>query len=180
MGILSQLLPSPPLHTTTSHRCLPHVTVLVLLAAAARARFVAADAVATVADRLQLFPLFATGGYGLLLIVGRRGADAGRSFLNCRANRPERLLKPLGFFHAEDVVGDLVLHALPHRLEFLHALFLVLNLRVHLPHATQPDARTQMVHRVEVVLPRSVQLAQQQAALHPAHLRAIALVERVP
>ena len=77
---------------------------------------------------------------------------AGRAWPR-RRRRPRRRLRgswrrsptaipgSLPLFHAEDGVGHLVLHALPHRVEFLHALPLVHGLRVFLGVAAQADAR---------------------------------------
>src|SRR5947209_19242376 len=127
-----------------SHRGLAHVAVLVLLAAAAGTRVVAADLFAAVADRLGLLVALAAVGDRRLLLgrdaVGARHRPRGR-FLDRRADRPQRLLEALRLLHAEHSLADLVLHALPHGVEFLHALALVLRLRVHLGVAHQADAR---------------------------------------
>src|SRR5262249_24721535 len=169
----------------SSHRRLVHAAVLVLLAAAARARVVAADALAAVADRLLLLVALLTARDRRVLLathaalVGQR-QRRWRRLVDRRADRPQRLLEPLRLLHAEDRVRHLILHALPHGVEFLHALALVDRLRVLLGVAAQADRRAQVVHRVEVVLPRRIELVQQQAALHAAHLGAVLLVEGVP
>ena len=90
------------------------------------------------------------------------------------------MLERLDVFHAEHRRADLVLQACPHRVEFFHALAFELGLRIDLGVADQADALLQMVHRVEMVLPAQVELLQQQAAFHAAHLGAVAGVEGVP
>ena len=78
------------------------------------------------------------------------------------------------------VGADLVLEANPHRVEFLHALAFELGLRVDLGVADQADALFEVIHHVEMVLPAQVELLQEQAAFHAAHLGAVAGVEGVP
>src|SRR5205814_8629908 len=135
-----------------------HAAILVLLAAPARAWFIAADALATVADRLGLLiPLLAIGNRGILLAADavavrtRRGARGG--LVRRGADRPQRF-QSLFLFHAENGFGDLVLDPFPHGLEFLHALALVSSLGIFLSIATESDGRPQVSHRVQVVLPR--------------------------
>src|SRR5207247_7504992 len=95
--------------TGSSAGGLAHVAVLVLLAAAARAGVVTADALGAVADRLDLLVgLLAVGDRRLLLAldtlaVGRRGPRGG--FVSRRADHPQGLLEALLFLHAEDRVG---------------------------------------------------------------------------
>src|SRR5262249_33985486 len=150
----------------TSACRLAHVTVLVLLAAAARAGIVAADALGAVADRLDLLGglLAICDGCGLLALDGVAvGAGGGRGalrrFVNRRANRPDRFLETFFLLHAKDGIGDPILNPFPHGVEFLHALTLVFGLGIDLGVAHQADARTQVVHRVEMVLPRRVEPA---------------------
>src|SRR6266852_8253974 len=105
----------------SSHRRLPHMAVLVLLPAAARAGIVAANAFAAVADRFGLLvALLAIGDSGFLLAANALpvAGDMTRGRLVYgRANRPHRFLERLRFLHAENSVGDLILHALPHDVE---------------------------------------------------------------
>src|SRR5262245_41075933 len=107
-----------------------HVAVLVLLAAAAGARVVAADALAAVADRLGLLlGLLAAldGGHllGLDAALRRRRGHGRAGLLVPRlGDGPHRLLEALGLLHAEDGVAHLVAQATPHPLELLHAVAL--------------------------------------------------------
>src|SRR6266704_2728780 len=163
------------------HR-LPHVAVLVLLAASARARIIPADAFATVADRLGFLFALAAPGDGVVLLGSHAGAGhrAGGRLVDRRAYGPNRFLKAFLFFHAENSLAHLVADALPHAVELLHALPLVLGLWIDLGVTDQADARAQMIHRVEMVFPRRIELAEQQTAFHAAHFLAIAVVEGVP
>src|SRR5438093_1520531 len=68
---------------------LPHVAVLVFLAAAARARFVATDPLTPVADRLDHFRFASRIGAELV------GLGPGRRLVNGRADGPKRFLKGL-------------------------------------------------------------------------------------
>src|SRR5262245_17793113 len=106
------------------------MAVLVLLAAAAGARVIAADLVAAVADRLGLLVALGAAGDRRVLLAANpiraRRPHVARRLLGRRTDRPQRLLEALLFLHAEDRVAHLVLHALPHRVELLHALPLVL------------------------------------------------------
>src|SRR5262249_45846775 len=102
-----------------------HAAVLVLLAAPARARIVAADLVHLVAERLDLLP-FAQGVRLLGADVvgggeGPRGLGVGRG-----ADLPDRFLEALVVLQLEDRLGHLLGDPFPHRVEFLHALPLVL------------------------------------------------------
>src|SRR5262249_3480795 len=115
--------------TMSSPDRLAHVAILVLLAAAAGTGIVAADAFAAIADRLKLLiAALAVGDGGVLLTANVSVAGGGRArrgFVDHRADRPHRLLERFLFFHAENGVGNLVLDALPHRLEFFHPFALV-------------------------------------------------------
>src|SRR5262249_52916649 len=140
---------------------LAHVAVLVLLAAATGAGVVAADARAAVADR---FRLLVAAGRVRALPIRRRCLHPWRRVVDRGPDLPQGLVEPFLFFHAEDRVRDLVLHALPHGVELFHALPFVLRLRIDLGVAYEADARAQVVHRVEVVLPGGVQDAEHEAA----------------
>ena len=59
--------------------------------------------------------------------------------------------------HAEDHIGNLLADREPHLVEQSHPFAFELNLRIHLPHAAEPDARSDMVHRQQVILPARVQ-----------------------
>src|SRR5205823_5443300 len=111
----------------TSHRRRAHVAVLVLLAAATRARVVAADLVAAVAYRLDLLV-----GLAACRRLRRLGCRALRSLLRRRVDDPDRILQPFRLLHAEDVLGHARRDAFPHRAEFLHALTLIFRLRIDL------------------------------------------------
>ena len=101
----------------------------------------------------------------------RRPRRAGRS--------PTDLLEALLLLHAEDGLRHLVLDALPHLVELLHALPLVLDLRVHPGRSRRrPMPLPQVVHRQQVVLPGVVELVEQQAPLHAAHLGPVACRRR--
>src|SRR5262245_17226595 len=125
----------------TSHRGRAHVAVLVLLAATARAGVVAADLLAAVADWLDLFLLAACV---CRYLIGRRHR-AGGTLLRGHLVHPDRLLNAAGLLHAEDVFGDASGEAVPHHLEFLHALLLVLRLRILLTDPHQVHRRAQMI-----------------------------------
>src|SRR6266542_3743234 len=155
---------------------LAHVAVFVLLAAAAGARIVATHLLLAVADRLRLLAL---AGVRHPLARVLRHYPWGR-LVNRRADRPDRLLETLRLLHAEYRVGHAIVDALPHRVELLHALPLVLRLRVDLPHPHHAHCLAQMVHRIQVVLPRRVELVQQQAPLHAPHLGPVTHVEGTP
>src|SRR5262249_51237027 len=125
-----QIMARPPrgyLPLRPRRRLLAHVAVLVLLARAARARVVAADAVGAVAARLRLLVRLRAVGRHSVLAVARRRHQPRRLVV---AGEPDHLLEPLLLLHAEYRVGDLVLHAVPHLVERLHPLPLVLRLRV--------------------------------------------------
>src|SRR3989442_1312148 len=103
-----------------------HAAVLVFLAAAARTGIVAAHPLVAIADRFGfLVPRLRAGDGGV-------GRVAGSGFVNRGPDRPHRFLKTYVVLHAEHAVGDLVLHHVPHALEFPHALALVLGLGVDL------------------------------------------------
>src|SRR5436305_2854418 len=94
---------TPGLTPTRLHR-LPHVAVLVLLAALARARLVAADLLAAVADRLGLLVAPLTAGDRLLLLVldaALLRQHALRLLVRRRPDRPHPLLEALLLLHAE-------------------------------------------------------------------------------
>src|SRR5438105_13757385 len=112
MGILSlALVPTPSVGTRDgSHRRLAHAAVLVLLAAAARARLVAADLLGAVADRLGLLVALLTVGDRRRLLP-RRAVGAGQRprgrLVRRRPDHPHRPLEALLLPHAEHLVGDL-------------------------------------------------------------------------
>src|SRR5262249_23637417 len=141
---------------------------------------------ASVADRLRLLVALLAVGDGRVLLaahslpVRRRRHGPRRRFVDGRPDRPQRLLETDLLFHAEDSVGDLALNALPHRLDLFTPLPLVFGLGIDLGVTDQPDARAEVVHRVQVVLPRRVEPIQYQATLHAPHLRPVALIEGVP
>src|SRR5207248_5254387 len=98
---------------------LAHVAVLVLLAAAARAWVIAANAVAAVADRFRLlFGLLAMGDGGVLLgphrLLARRRQGPRRRLVRRRPDHPQRFLKAFLLLHAGHGVRHLVLQTLPH------------------------------------------------------------------
>src|SRR5260370_25621623 len=82
-----------------SSRFFPHMTILVLLAAAAGTRIVAADALAAVANRFRfLIGLLAAGNGGVLLAantlaVSRSRRRTGRGFVNRGPHLPDPFLK---------------------------------------------------------------------------------------
>src|SRR5436305_1567873 len=105
--------------TRRSH-LLPHVAVLVLLARAARARVVAADAVGGIADGLGLFRgLGRIRGYAIRTF-SRSAETLGRGLI-CKAHNGLELFL---FLHAEDRVGDFVVHAIPHLVARFHSFTL--------------------------------------------------------
>src|SRR5262245_908191 len=93
--------------TSSLPRCLPHVAVLVLLAAAARAGVVAADLLAAVADRFGLLVASLATGNRRALLAGHAGLAQcpGGGFVGGGLDRP--LLEATLLFHAEDAVGHL-------------------------------------------------------------------------
>src|SRR5262249_34294817 len=156
---------------------LAHVAVFVLLAAAAGARIVAAHLLLAIANRLRLLPL-ACVRHPLLTRVLRRHPR--RRLVDRRPDRPDRLLETLRLLHAEDSVRHAIVDAVPHRVELLHALPLVLRLRVDLAHPHHAHRLTQVVHRIQVVFPGRVELVQQEAPLHAPHLGPVTHVEGAP
>ena len=174
-------LPSVAAHQSTAFTAgpdlLPHVAVLVLLAAAARARVVAADAVGGVADRLDLLRRFGRVRAHAVLAVGR-GAEALGRAADTRSRPPASNSSSSSMRKTASVI--LSCDAVPHLVERLHALALVLGLRIDLRVADEADAGAQVVHRQQVLLPGVVEPLQQQAALQAAHLRPVAVVEGVP
>src|SRR5262249_11819415 len=117
---------------------LAHAAVLELLAAAAGAGVVAADALLPVADRL-LLGIRLTGVDGGLLLAGDVGG-AGRVVLDGGAFDKGATGRLVELFHAEDQVGHALGDIRPHQLEGPHALALVLDLGIDLGVATQADA----------------------------------------
>src|SRR6266540_4213050 len=87
---------SRPIIQRSPRRLRAHVAILVFLAAAARARVVAADLLAAVADRLQ-FLVAARIGRHAVVGHGARGGLVDRG-----ADRPQRFLERLGLLHLED------------------------------------------------------------------------------
>ena len=73
--------------------------------------------------------------------------------------------------HAEDGLRDPVADALPHRVELLHALPLVHDLRVLLGVPAQADAATQVVHRQQVRLPANCRVAPAPGSAPPSASR---------
>ncbi len=97
-----------------------------------------------------------------------------------RADVPDRFVEVGLFLEFEEHVGDLAAEVVPHRVEFLHADPFEFRLGVDLGIADQPNTLPQVVHRQQVVLPRAIELTQQQASLHLAHFGAIAPIIGVP
>ncbi len=81
--------------------------------------------------------------------------------------------------HAENQVGHLVADPRPHLLEDLHALALVLDLRVHLRVAPQADRRAEVVHRPQVFHPVGIEDLEHEGLFHLAHLGPMLGVEGV-
>src|SRR5205823_1958212 len=102
-----------------SSRRMPHVAVLVLLAAAARAGVVAADLLPAVADRLGHLGLAAGVALRRLRLLLGRLLHGRRRGVRGGADHPHRLLERLALLYAEDHLGRLLLDALPHVHEFL-------------------------------------------------------------
>src|SRR5262249_5433787 len=98
---------------------------------------VAADFLAAVADGFHLLVGAGIGG-GLLGFGSGHGPGGG--FLGGGPDRPDRFLEALFLLHSEDRVGHLVVDAVPHGLEFLHALPLVFGFGIDLGIAHQADA----------------------------------------
>src|SRR5262249_37659870 len=133
------------------HR-LPHVAILVLLAAAARAGVVAANSLGAVADRLGLLLGLLTARDGRFLLCADARLGHGRRrrrLVHHGADGPDRLLEAFVVLHLENGVGRFVGEAGPHRVEFFHALALVLGLWINLGVTHEADALPQMVHRVQ-------------------------------
>ncbi len=81
-------------------------------------------------------------------------------------------------FDAVDNVGHAVVDSLPHQVERPHPLALVLHLRVNLSVATQADARAEVIHRQEVILPGVVEDLQENGPLHPSHFATNSVIDR--
>ena len=79
----------------------------------------------------------------------------------------------------EDQVGHLVGDAVPHVREDLHPFALVLDLRVDLGIALEPDRAAEVVHGPEVFHPARVEDLEQEDLLHLAHLGPVAGVEGI-
>src|SRR5688572_20063695 len=162
------------------------VALLVLLPAATRARVVAAHLRLVAPDRLARVvapdpgrgrrvrrpalrsprPRGGKGGNGLRggVVEGQRRGAAGRCHTGHRHlllldHRPQR----------EQPAHHLFLDAAAHVLVECEAFLLVLDQRVALAVAAQPDAFLEVVERVEVVLPLRVDDLQRDGALQPSH-----------
>src|SRR6516162_4450076 len=165
------------------------MALLVFLAAAARARIVAADFWFVASDRLD----------DVVSADARRLRSASRSRRppgpRCRRVRTEdrargrfarRIIHderrpawrcPSGCGHSRafvqdrpqppQVANDLFVDALLHSLKEIEAFFLVLDERIALAVAAKPDAFLQMVEAVEMVLPLLVDDLQHDVALDP-------------
>src|SRR5688572_27865929 len=122
------------------------MAVLVFLAAAARARIVAADALAAVANRFRP-GIDIAAGIGLLLtpleFFGRAGSlGMDRSRLD--PGGADKLFVEL--LHLENQARRLVADRAPHLLEQLHPFALVLDFWIDLGVTDQADAAAEPVH----------------------------------
>src|SRR5690349_6558995 len=168
------------------------VALLVFLPAAARARIVASDFRPLMADRLHR-RIVAADSRRLLLRGGRArrrgGRRAGRSrrtehrrgrgfgarivedqrraALRCTTDRRRRRFLAQHRPQPPQVADDLLVDAILHRLEQLEAFLLVLDERIALPVAAQPDAFLQVIEAVQVILPLLVDNLQHDVALDP-------------
>ena len=97
---------------------------------------------------------------------GRRGCGMDRRGLLPGA--PQGIV--LDLLDPVDDVGDAFVDPLPHQVERPHPLSLVLHLRVDLRVAPQADARPEVIHGEEVVLPGVVEELEEHGPLHPLHL----------
>src|SRR3984957_12625008 len=146
------------------------VALLVLLAAAAGTRIVAADFRLAIVNRLHggrlgavaslSFRHFAVAaGHG-----GRFGVVDGRD-LPKRPNEGRAFL-----FDAENGRRHLLIDAVPHCDEGFASLALVLDLGVELSVPDQADPRAEMVHEIEMVFPRGVENFEDQRPLRLGQL----------
>src|SRR5271166_952150 len=171
----------------SEQRLLCPAALLILLAAATRARIVAADFVA--ADHLLHWALVAAAGHTCLLqfapfaslesllhVVHRscRTVAPGTG-TECRhriaiaAPGSGRRVWRFDHLHQVQVADCFLLEALHHGLEHVERFALVLHQRVMLTVAAQPDALAQVVHAEQVVFPLLVNHAEHNDALVVAH-----------
>src|SRR5689334_6649820 len=165
------------------------VAFLVFLTAAARARVVAADLRPFVPHGLDCGIVAANprrlllGGRGARRRGGRGGRprrtehrrggrvstgiveDQRRAALRCTADRRGRCFFAQHRPQPPQVADDLLFDAILHRLEEIEAFLLVLNQRIALAVAAQPDAFLEMVEAIEVILPLLVDDLQHDVAL---------------
>src|SRR4030095_4334598 len=168
--------------------CRGAVTLLVLLAAPARTQIVAADLRLIAFDGLD--HVVAADPRRLLLWTAR---DAERAWRRLGAGPGERRRRGragvvenqrrltahgtashLGFFvqhrpQPPDVSDDLPVDTIFHGLEERKALFLVLDQRIALAVAAQPDAFLEVVQAIEVILPLPVDDLQHDVAFDAPH-----------
>src|SRR5258708_22841812 len=147
------------------------MTILELLSAATRARVVAADALASIADWLDRLVVGGRIGVGPLRLIGRLSGNAARRLVRRRGNLPQRPDEARAFLlEPEDRTGDLLGNPLPHAFEGLHPLALVLDFRVFLGVSHQANPLAEVVHVIEVVFPGLVENFQNECPLSLAEL----------
>src|SRR5271165_1823918 len=175
----------------SEQRLLCPAALLILLAAATRARIVAADFVA--ADHLLHWALVAAAGHTCLLqfapfaslesllhVVHRScrtvapgtGTECRHRIAIAAPGSERRLGRRVWRFdhlHQVQVADCFLLEALHHGLEHVERFALVLHQRVMLTVAAQPDALAQVVHAEQVVFPLLVNDAEHDDALVVAH-----------
>src|SRR5271166_1185645 len=175
----------------SERRFLCPAALLVLLAAAAWARIVAADFVA--ADHLLHRALVAAAGHTCLLqfapfaslesllhVVHRScrtvapgtGTECRHRIAIAAPGSERRLGRRVWRFdhlHQVQVADCFLLEALHHGLEHVERFALVLHQRIMLTVAAQPDALSQVVHAEQVVFPLLVNDAEHDDALVMAH-----------
>src|SRR5947199_1537057 len=156
------------------------VALLVLLAAAAGARVVAADLRPVAPDGLDLLQVVRVTA--VRERHARRRALATLHRLDLRGQGRDVALRVLdrhprvracgglgAELDAHQLLDDLDLETTHHRLEHVVAFFLVGLERLDLAVAAEPDALLQVVHAEEVVLPEGVQRLEHDELLQVAH-----------